>query len=138
MSTTFEIFVKYLLHKVLIEDFAVASFDIILIHQLDEDYETANIKFTNAQRILASTDIFKDVLFNRVAQSLFAYYIEARKKTEIRDEPEDCTALIIFRNNVYESTWFWPIFDAYFDKVIIPVFNTRISNALASLFGDDF
>lgn len=138
MSTTFEIFVKYLLHKVLIEDFAVASFDIILTHQPDEDYELANIKFTNAQRIVASTDIFKDVLFTRVVQSLFAYYLEARKKTAICDEPDNCTGLIIFRDNVCESTWFGPIFDTYFDKVIVPVFNTRISNALTTLFSDDF
>jgi hypothetical protein len=99
MSTSFGRFVKLLLEKVLKDDFDVASFDIILAHVQEDKFEMANIKFTNAQRIFSSTVIFMDVLFTRVMHSLFAYYLEARPKIEINDEPEDCSGLIVFRDH---------------------------------------
>ena len=137
MSTSFEGFVKRLFSKVLSDDFDVAAFDIILARVQDDDFEVAEIKFSNGQRINSPTDIFKAVLFTRVMHSLFAYYLEARMKIELSDEPEDCSGLIAFRGRVCNFTWFWSTFQTYFDCVIVPVFNSRISNRLITLFGDD-
>ena len=137
MSTSFEEVVKRLLSKVLKDDFDVAAFDIILARVPDDDFEVADIKFTNGQRIGSPTDIFKAVLFTRVTHSLFAYYLEARMKIELSDEPEDCSGFIAFRDRVCTFTWFMSTFQTYFDCVIVPVFNSRISNRLISLFGDE-
>lgn len=136
-STSFEEVVKQLLSTVLKEDFEVAAFDVILACVPGDDFEVADIKFSNGQRIGSPTDIFKAVLFTRVTHSLFAYYLQLRSKIELSDEPEDCSGFIAFRDRVCNFAWFRSTFQAYFDCVIVPVFNSRISNRLISLFGDE-
>jgi hypothetical protein len=139
MKTSFAKIVKVLVKKILKEDFAIASSQVILAHVLDGEFEMCDIKFSNAQRICAFTDIdtFKQALFSRVSRSLFAYYCEAKQKVEIMDEPEGCDSFIIFRDHICESVQFLSILNSYFESVIVPVFNKRIADRLISLFGDD-
>jgi hypothetical protein len=139
MKTSFARIVKFLLKKILKEDFAIASSEIIHAHVLDDEFEVCDIKFSNAQRICAAIgiDTFKQELFSRVSRSLFAYYCEAKQTVEIMDEPEGCDRLITFRDHICESVRFLSILNSYFESVIVPVFNRQITDKLISLFGDD-
>ena len=136
MSISFGRVVQSLLEKTLKIDFDVASYDVILAHTSEDDFEMANIKFTNGQQTFSSITVLKPLLFARVIRSLFAYYLEKRLELELSDEPENCDDLTVFRNHVCNFTWFMPIFHNYFNIVIVPVFNSRISDRLISLFGD--
>ena len=139
MKTSFARIVKFLLKKILREDFAIASSEIIYAHVIFDEFEMCDIKFSNAQRICAAIDIdtFKQELFSRVSRSLFAYYCETKQRVEIMDEPEGCNCLITFRGHICESVQFLSILNSYFESVIVPVFNSRIADKLISLFGDD-
>jgi hypothetical protein len=134
-TATFLKLVKSLLNKILKEDFAIASSEVIYAKVFDDEFEFVDIKFFNGQRITGVIDEFNQELTDRVFRSLFACFLEAQKKVEIIDEPEWCHCFITFRDCISESLRL--ILNSYFESVIVPALNKRIFDKLISLFGED-